>query len=208
MHHLLPYLVAMLLACSTAVAAEAPVNDAPASDAHVNKDLATPKAAALMFVRAMEKDDMTAFRAVTVGTDEEYRLFEPLVGMVGAAKQLEKAAREKFGKQGSGIVRQSPALGIEVHVQESDVRVNGQTATLRHRGDEPSEALTLRQTSEGWKVDLTAIKNRQKMTDAAAAMQKMREALLLCAADIRGGKYSAADQAERAVAGRIAAAAR
>jgi hypothetical protein len=166
-------------------------------------ELSTPKLAALAFVRAMEADDMIAFRAVTLGADDDYKLFEPLLGMVGAAKQLEKAARDKFGKAGSVVVRESPAVELEVHVQESDVKVTAETAVLTHKGEEGADPLTLRHTADGWKVDLTAIANRKQMASTAAAMGRMQQGLSDSAAEIRDGHFKTAEEAEQAVIKRM-----
>ena len=168
-----------------------------------NAPVATPKVAALAFVRAMETGDMTAFRAVTIGQEDDYKLFEPLVAMVGSAKQLEKAAREKFGKAASVIVRESPAVELEVHVQESDVKVTGDTAVMTHQGEEGADPLTLRHTSDGWKVDLTAIANRKQMASSAPAMDRMRQGFVQSAADIRSGRFKTAEDAGQAVLKRI-----
>lgn len=168
-----------------------------------NAELATPKLGALAFVRAMEANDMTAFRAVTIGADDDYKLFEPLLGMVGAAKQLEKAAREKFGKAGRLVVRDSPAVELEVHVQESDVKVTADTAVLTHKGEEGADPLTLRHTADGWKVDLTAIANRQQMASTAAAMGRMQQALSDSAAEIRAGRFKTPEEAEQDVIKRM-----
>ncbi|HWE94897.1 MAG TPA: hypothetical protein VG269_13105 [Tepidisphaeraceae bacterium] len=165
--------------------------------------LATPKLAALAFVRAMESNDMTAFKAVTLGADDDYKLFEPLLGMVGSAKQLEKAARDKFGKAASVIVRESPAVELEIHVQESDVKVTGDHAVMTHQGEENADPLTLRHTSDGWKVDLTAIANRKQMANSAPAMARMREAFVQSAAEIRADRFKTAEDAEQAVLKRI-----
>lgn len=178
-----------------------------AGTAAASPELGTPKMAALSFVRAMEANDMAAFQAVTIGGEEDYKLFEPLLGMVGSAKQMERAAREKFGKAGRIVVRNSPAVELEVHIQESDVTVKGDTAVLRHKGEENSDPLTIRQTAAGWKVDLTAIQNRQQMSAAAAGMRKMQEALSGAAEDIRAGKFKSAEDAEKAVLARMRAAA-
>lgn len=169
--------------------------------------LASPKMAAFAFVRAMEQNDMAQFRAVTIGSEDDYKLFEPLLGMVGSAKQLEHAAREKFGKAGRVIVRDSPAVELEVHVQESDVKVTNDTATLRHHGQEDADPLHLRHTSAGWKVDLTAIANRDQMASSADSMARMGKALSESAADIRAGKFSTAEEAEKVVLKRMKAAA-
>ncbi|HXE55018.1 MAG TPA: hypothetical protein VN541_18495 [Tepidisphaeraceae bacterium] len=150
----------------------------------------------------MELDDMEAFRAVTIGGDEEYKLFQPLVDMVGAAKDLEKAAREKFGKAGRVVVRNSPAVGLEVQIQESQIKVNGDTAVLTQPGQQ-DDPLTIRKTSAGWKVDLTAIKNRKKMSAAAGGMKRMQQALADSAADIRAGKFKSPEEAEQAVLDRM-----
>lgn len=165
--------------------------------------LASPKMAAFAFVRAMEQNDMAQFRSVTIGSDDDYKLFEPLLGMVGSAKQLEHAAREKFGKAGRVIVRDSPAVELEVHVQESDVKVSNDTATLRHHGQEDADPLHLRHTPAGWKVDLTAIPNRDQMAASAAGMARMRKALSDSAADIRAGKFATAEEAEKVVLKRM-----
>lgn len=150
----------------------------------------------------MELNDLQAFKAVTIGGEEDYKLFEPLVNMVGAAKQLEKAAREKFGKAGRVVVRQSPAVGLEVQVQESDVRVNGDTATVFHKGQE-DDPLTVRKTAAGWKVDLTAIPNRQSMVAAAGVMRKMQQVLAESADDIRAGKFKTPEEAEKIIVERM-----
>ena len=176
--------------------------------AAVSPELSTPKLAALSFVRAMEANDMTAFRSVTLGADEDYKLFEPLLGMVGAAKNLERAAREKFGKAGRVVVRDSPAVELEVHVQESDVKVTAETAVLTHQGEEGAEPLTLRHGKQGWKVDLTAIHNRDQMATSAASMDRMREVLSGSAADIRSGKFKTAEEAEQVIVDRMREAAK
>jgi hypothetical protein len=165
--------------------------------------LATPKMAAFAFVRAMEQNDMAQFRAVTIGSEDDYKLFEPLLGMVGSAKDLEHAAREKFGKAGRAIVRESPAVELEVHIQESDIKVTNDTAILRHHGQEDADPLHLRHTSTGWKVDLTAIPNRAQMAAAAEGMARMRKALTTSAADIRAGKFPTAEEAEKSVLKRM-----
>jgi len=171
-------------------------------------ELATPKIAAITFVRAMEADDSEAFRKVTLGNEEDYQLFEPLLRMTGAAKKLEKAARTRFGKEGTKIVRESPAVGLEVHVQESDVKVNGDRATLKHKADADADALPLKMTPSGWKVDLTAIANRHQMAAAAGGMLKMQQALEQAATDILEGKFKTADDAAKAVVSRMTEAAR
>ena len=166
-------------------------------------ELSTPKLAALAFVRAMEQNNMQSFQAVTIGGEDDYKLFEPLLGMVGAAKQMEKSAHEEFGKAGRVVARNSPAVGLEVQVQESDVTINGSSAILRYKGDNGSDPLTIRQTPEGWKVDLTAIKNRQAMADAAPGMRRMQQVFSGAADDIRAGKFKSATEAEQAVLQKI-----
>lgn len=168
-----------------------------------SNELATPKLGALAFIRAMEANDMAAFRAVTIGADDDYKLFEPLLGMVGAAKQLEKAAREKFGKGARVVVRESPAVELEVHVQESDVKVTNDTAVLTHKGEEGADPLTLRHTADGWKVDLTAIANRQQMASTATAMARMQQVLADTASEIRDGHFKTPEEAEQAVVKRM-----
>ena len=187
------------LSTLTVVISRPAVTSAAADDAQ----LGTPKLAAFAFVRAMEQNDMARFRAVTIGGDDDYKLFEPLLGMVGAAKQLEKAARDRFGKAGRVVVRNSPAVELEVHVQESDVKVTGDTAVLRHQGQEDADPLTLRHTSAGWKVDLTAIPNRAQMAASAASMLRMQQALSGSAAEIRAGKFKSPEDAEQALLKRM-----
>jgi hypothetical protein len=166
-------------------------------------ELSTPKLGALSFVRAMELNNVPAFQAVTIGGADEYKLFEPLMKMVASAKDLEKAAREKWGKSGRAVVRNSPAVGMEVQVQESDVTVDGDTAIVKRKGDDDPDPLTLRKTTVGWKVDLTAIKNRKSMTDAAPTMQRMEKVFIDAALDIRAGKFRSADEAEKVILKRM-----
>ena len=179
------------------------VSSAASAQQGIRPELSTPKLAALSFVKAMEINSMNDFQSVTIGGPDEYKLFEPLVKMVGAAKDLEKAAREKWGKSGRSVVRNSPAAGMEVQVQESDVSVEGDTAVVRRKGDEDPDPLTLRKTPVGWKVDLTAIKNKKSMTDAGPGMQKMEQVFADSAADIRAGKFHSADEAEKVIVKRM-----
>jgi hypothetical protein len=176
---------------------------AVAADPAIKPELSTPKFAALSFVRAMELNNMPAFQDVTIGGPNEYKLFEPLVNMVGAAKDLEKAAREKFGKAGRAVVRNSPAAGLEVQVQESDVSIDGDTAVVRRKDDEDPDPLTLHKTPAGWKVDLTAIHNPKAMADTAPGMRKMEQVFIASAADIRAGKFQSADEAAKIILKRM-----
>ena len=192
---LLGFVLAVACVSSAAVAQQPPPG--------VRPELSTPKLAALSFVRAMELNNIPAFQAVTIGGEEEFKLFEPLVKMVGSAKDLEKAAREKWGKGGRTVVRHSPAVGMEVQVQESDVKVDGDTAVVSRKGDDDPDPLTLRKTNVGWKVDLTAIKDRKRMTDAAPSMKRMEKVFVDSAADIRGGKFRSADEAEKVILKRM-----
>jgi hypothetical protein len=182
----------MFCGCVVGLAAEAP-----------DPALSTPRFGAISFVKAMESNNLDTFRSVTIGQDADYKLFEPLVNMVGAAKQLEKAARDRFGKAGRAVVRVSPAVGLEVQVQESEVRINGDTAIVFQKGQEQSDPLTLRKTAAGWKVDLTAIRNREKMADAADGMRKMQKVLTEAAEQIRAGQFQTAEEAEAAIERRM-----
>jgi hypothetical protein len=182
----------VFLWCAVGLAAEAP-----------NPALSSPKLGAISFVKAMESNNIDNFRNVTIGQEADYKLFEPLVNMVGAAKQLEKAARDKFGKAGTAVVRMSPAVGMEVQIQESDVRINGDTAIVFHKGQEDSDPLTLRKTAAGWKVDLTAIRDREKMAAAADGMRKMEKVLRESADQIRRGQFQSPDEAQAAIARRM-----
>lgn len=166
-------------------------------------ELATPKLGALAFVRAMEQNSPDAFASVTIGAEQDRKLFAPLIHMVGAAKDLEKAARQKFGKAGRVVVRESPAAGIEVQVQESTVSISGDSAVVRHAPDDGSEPLTLRKTADGWKVDLTAIQRRQEMVTAAPSVQRIEKALSDTAAEIREGKFKTAEEAGKALISRM-----
>jgi len=180
------------LVCVVGLAGEAP-----------DPALSTPRFGAISFVKAMESNNLDTFRSVTIGQDADYKLFEPLVNMVGAAKQLEKAARDRFGKAGRAVVRVSPAVGLEVQMQESEVRISGDTAIVFQKGQEQSDPLTLRKTAAGWKVDLTAIHNREKMADAADGMRKMQKVLTEAAEQIRAGQFQTAEEAEAAIERRM-----
>ena len=166
-------------------------------------ELASPKMGALAFVRAMEENSPEAFANVTIGGESDRKLFAPLIHMVGAAKDLEKAARQKFGKAGKVVVRNSPAAGIEIQVQESNVTVSGDTAIVKHAPDDGSEPLTLKKTSDGWKVDLTAIQRRQEMVAAAPSVQRLEKALSDTAAEIRAGAFKTPEAAEQALISRM-----
>lgn len=174
-----------------------PVRAEPAADAR--PDLSTPKAAAVAFMRALESGEVRAIKAVTLGSDDDYRLMSAVASAMRATRDLQKAATDRFGKAGDGIVPGQSGDPVD-EISESKVKETGDTALLARKEDpEGRSPLRLKKTDGQWKIDLAALPDKRQINQALPAMRATQRAMEQAAADIKAGKYKTADEAKEAV---------
>jgi hypothetical protein len=169
----------------------------PAADAR--PDLSTPKAAAVAFMRALESGEVRAIKAVTLGSDDDYRLMSAVASAMRATRDLQKAANNRFGKAGDGIVPGQSGDPVD-EISESKVKETGDTALLARKEDpEGRSPLKLKKTDGQWKIDLAALPDKRQINQALPAMRATQRAMEQATADIKAGKYKTAEEAKEVV---------
>ena len=71
-------------------------------------DLTSPKKAAVSFAKSVEAGDLAGVKATSVGSDDDYKLVQSIIGLIDANKQLRAAAIAKFGEAAQIIVGELP----------------------------------------------------------------------------------------------------
>ena len=169
-----------------------------AADFH--PDLSTPKSAGASFVRALESGDVNAVKAVTLGSETDYRLMEVLAAADHAGKELERAAIEKFGDAGKEVASLGAGGNSEKDLADSRVKEDGDSAVLARKDDpDAKHALKLKRVDGAWKIDLAALPNKKDLIRAVPAMRATAGILVQAARDIRAGKYKSADEAKQVI---------
>jgi hypothetical protein len=159
-------------------------------------DLSTPKKAAVEFARDLETGDMTAARAVAIGTADEFKLVEIISNLVRSARDLRAAAIEKFGDAGKGILPDGDELAdFSKRVDSGTEKITGDIATVGQPDEH--DPMKLKKAEDGtWRVDLSAIPEKDEIT---RMMPKVQKVLSTATTDIKTGKYKTADEAKDAI---------
>lgn len=160
-------------------------------------DLSTPKKAAVSFAKGVEAADMSAVKASSVGTEDDYKLVQSIVDFISSAKQLREAAVAKFGEEGKTISNDDMA-NLSKQVESGEEKITGDTATVG-KPQEP-DPMKLKKVDGNWKVDLASIPEKEQM---GKAMPKMQKVMSNAATDIKAGKYKTADEAKQAIGQQI-----
>lgn len=158
-------------------------------------DLSTPKKAAVEFARDLETGDMAAARAASVGSAEQLKLAEVISDLIRSARDLRTAAVEKFGDAGKDILPNGEELAeFSKRVDSGTEKITGNTATVGQPDER--DPMKLKKIEDGtWRVDLSAIPEKDEITKVMPRVQKV---LASAAADIKAGKFKTADEARDA----------
>jgi hypothetical protein len=160
-------------------------------------DLSTPKKAAVFFAKSVETGDMANIKATSVGSEDDYKLVQSIVGLIEANKQLRAAAIAKFGEEGKQISTEDLS-NISKQMEAGDEKIDGETATIG-KADE-KDPMKLKKIGDSWKVDLASIPEKEQM---GKAMPKMQKVMSEAAVDIKAGKYKTIDDAKQAIGQQI-----
>lgn len=166
-------------------------------------DFSDPKPVAVAFAKAMVAGDAKAVRATAVGTDEEFKTVEALGAIFPAIKKFKAACDAKFGPD--NLLSKNMAAGQDpaAEVEKSDVKVDGDTATVTNKNKpDEKEPMKLKKVEGKWKVALSSMgKDAGGIAKKAPAVAKVFGD---AAADIEAGKYQNAQDAMLGLAPKMA----
>jgi hypothetical protein len=167
----------------------------------------TPKYKAISFAQAVQANDMATVRAVSTGSDAQYKTVEAMSLVFSAIRDYESAAVEKFGDAGKNKEMSLPDVVAEA--KGSDVKTEGDTATLvnpKKPGDK--HPMKLVKKDGKWYVDLSSMPVDGQTRVMSASAPRMKKALDETAAEVRAGKFKTAQEAQAALGARMQAAVR
>ena len=167
----------------------------------------TPKYKAVSFAKAVQANDMATVRAVSTGSDEQYKTVEAMSLVFSAIREYEAAAVEKFGEAGKSKEMSLPDVVAEA--KGSDVKTEGDTATLVNP-KKPAEKhpMKLVKKNRKWYVDLSSMPVDGQTKVVSASAPRMKKALDETAAEVRAGKFKTPQEAQAALNARMQAAVR
>jgi hypothetical protein len=174
-----------------------------------DQDLSSPKGAAKALTVAVARGDAEAIRGlIYVENDPQQQLVNSYANLILAAKKLSAAAKKRYPGVASPFTSGGIAPEEAAAIDAADVRVTGDTATLKFQGREQSRHL--RKVGNAWKVVISeepAAQNPELIVEQAARVQALADALSSSADDIAAGRFRDAEEARNAVKQRLAAAA-
>jgi hypothetical protein len=174
-----------------------------------DQDLSSPKGAAKALAAAVARGDAEAIRGlIYVENDPQQQLVNSYANLILAAKRLGAAAKKRFPGVASPFTSGGIAPEEAAAIDAADVRITGDTATLKIQARE--QVRHLRKVGETWKVIVSeepAGQNPELIIEQAARVQALAEALGSSADDIAAGRFRDADEARNAVRQRLAGAA-
>lgn len=173
----------------------------------VSADQSTPKGAALDFGNAIQSGDSKALRAVTIGTEDEYKAFDAIGMVVGAMKKVSDAAAEKFGKDNpiSASASKNADIAAELNKPEVEIKEDGDKATITNKANDSKNPMTLVKKDGKWFVELKSLPrgDMDQVVKVAPVMSKIATEI---AADIKAGKFKDAMEAQLAMQTKMIAA--
>jgi hypothetical protein len=173
--------------------------------ASAKADQSTPKGAALMFGNALMAGDGKALRAVSTGTEEEYKIVEALGSMVSSMKKLSDAAAEKFGKD-NPLSANTKDMDVAGDLEKSEVKEEGDNATIINKEKNEKDPMKLVKKDGKWSVDLKASMPKENLGEVVKMAPAMSKAATEITAEIKAGKFKDAMEAQQAFGTKMIAA--
>ena len=163
-------------------------------------DLSNPKAAAVTFTRAMERDDVKVALDSAVAGGMEVELVEALAHASFALKHLVQSTRARFGEEAAGLLRGSVPLDTSVSLEAGEVTVDdgdGTRATVTPQDGRIS--VPVQRTDEGvWKVDVGALIRGDDITRSIPVLRVVAAALKDVTAQVDAGKFQKMEEVKAA----------
>jgi|SRR5665213_1221253 len=185
-------------------------------------DLSTPKSAALVYLKAIQRGDAATAKKVSFGTPEQKGWVDALAIMVDGMRSFDNALYAKFGRFSNQVhtdladslmmLADGPVVWIgngPVSFDDMKARIDPKKMGFASRS-QPSIYLLLKKY--GWEVDLEqtyadgATPEQLKQISANYAMyRELGQAMRAGARDVMGGKFHSIEEASQALGERLKA---
>ena len=161
-------------------------------------DLSTPRRAATAFVHGLDDGSADEAKLASIGSGDDYKILDTLIGFLNANRQLRTAAVARFGEDGKRIPDEEMMSFTNQFMTNEERPVDDETATVGRVGER--DPMRLKKIGSEWKVDLTAIPGKRQIV---SSVPKVQAVLVAITADITAGKFASVDQAKKALNQRI-----
>jgi hypothetical protein len=173
-------------------------------------DASTPKGAAGLFFKAMEKGDVATAKTMVVGTDKQVAVLDVLVPFVSSLKQLEASALKKWGEEGRKAITAGPGgsggMDFAGELKNAKEEVTGDAATITSGKDPKKDPMRLKKVDGKWKLDMGSLQ-AEKMDDPGArrTITAVSDLAKSTAKEIDDGKYASAEEAKQSMTAKLMA---
>jgi hypothetical protein len=187
----------------------------------VGVDLSTPRSAALVYLKAIQRADSATARSVSVGSPDQKRWVDSLTIMINGLRSYDNALYAKFGKMSHQVhtdLADSLMLladGPVTWIGEDGIPVFDDThARIDPKGKSfaarKAPSIYLSRGKTGWMVNLQDTYAQgatpEQLRQIAASYDLFREigqAMRAAAGDVLAGKFHSIDEASQALAERM-----
>lgn len=173
-------------------------------------DLSKPLPALLTYLNALAQCDVATAKSASVGTEEDKRWIDAMAALVGGLRSYQQALDQRFGNQAvqtDDDIRQALSEFTTqpiVRFQNGLVKEGPDTAEVQaaigHIRLAAQSPVYLKREKDGWKVDLTAMRQDPRHNPAVVAQYLAAgESLSDAAKAIRAGRYRTFAEAQQAL---------
>lgn len=187
-----PLVLCCVLSTSTNLTAqESRPAEALPSAAAADPDLTSARSAALAWIQAVGRGDITAAYKMLRDDPADRALAADLLCLNAAIRNLESASLSKFGDAGKRVTGYPD--GPKATADQLRVREDGDSATA----DVPGSMLPLRlrRTDGRWMVDLSEAAQDPRVRNAARGSRRAADVANRMAEEVAAGRFESADAA-------------
>jgi hypothetical protein len=182
---------------------------AKAAPNHVATDLSKPLPALLTYLNAVAQGDVETAKSASVGTEADKQWIDAMAALIGGLRSYDQALVQRFGNQAvqtDDEIRQAIsdfATQPIVRFQNGLVSEGPDTAKIQaavgHIRLAAQPPMYMKREKDGWKVDLTAMREDPRRNPAVVAQYLAAGQSLAKAAEaIREGRYRTFAEAQQA----------
>lgn len=177
--------------------------------ADVKEELRT---SAKAFSQALADGDSATAHKYAVTDDQSSKMLDTMTHITKAHKQLTEAAVAKFGDEGKSLMGGPANMAtaqnerITKDMEDADIQVNGDTATVVPKTNRGSKPVTFKKQGGLWKIDFTQFEQKDQMMRGLPMMEKMAGVFSETADEIKADKYKNVQEARQAMFQKMAAA--
>lgn len=183
---------------------------AKAAPSRVPVGLSKPLPALMTYLHAIAQCDVAAAKSASVGTEADKRWIDAMAALIGGLRNYDQALVQRFGREAAQVddeIRQAVAEFTTqpiVRYQNGMVSEGPDTAEVQaaigHIRLAAQPPVYMKREKDGWKVDLTALRQDPRHNPAVVAGYLAAGESLARAADlIRQGRYRTFADAQQAL---------